>query len=39
MITRPMLAANVEDTSKLRYPLMATEKIDGIRCLVIDDRS
>lgn len=36
MITRPLLAATVEDISQLRYPLLATPKIDGIRCLVID---
>ncbi len=35
MITKPMLAAKVEDETidKLRYPLLATPKIDGIRCL------
>lgn len=36
MITRPLLAANVE-FSKLQYPLLATQKIDGVRALKIDD--
>lgn len=37
MITRPMLAATVEDIGSLRYPLLATPKIDGIRCLRLHD--
>jgi DNA ligase-1 len=36
MITRPLLAANVE-VSKLQYPLLATQKIDGVRALKIDN--
>lgn len=36
MITRPMLGATIVDESKLRFPLLATPKLDGIRCLVID---
>lgn len=36
MITRPMLAATVEDINSLRYPLLVTPKIDGIRCLLIN---
>ena len=32
---RPMLAATVDDISALRYPLLATPKIDGIRCLMV----
>lgn len=35
-ITKPMLAANVDDLDTLRYPLIATPKIDGIRCLIIN---
>ena len=34
MITRPMLAATVTDTSKLRFPLVVSPKLDGIRCLI-----
>jgi DNA ligase-1 len=31
-----MLAAPCDDLGALRYPLLATPKIDGIRCLIID---
>lgn len=34
-ITRPMLAGKVENFGLLRYPLLATPKLDGIRCLKI----
>ena len=30
---RPMLAAKIQDIKRLRYPLLATPKIDGIRCI------
>jgi DNA ligase-1 len=33
---KPMLAGRAEDLSKIRYPIIATEKLDGIRCLIID---
>lgn len=33
MITKPMLAVNAE-VDKLQYPLLATPKFDGIRCIV-----
>lgn len=33
MITKPMLAVNAEGA--LRFPLLATPKLDGIRCLVV----
>lgn len=33
---KPMLAGKAEDLSKIRYPIIATEKLDGIRCLIID---
>ncbi len=33
---KPMLAASCDDLSALRYPLLATPKIDGIRCLIIN---
>lgn len=35
MIIKPMLAATLDDLSILRYPLIASPKIDGIRCLYI----
>lgn len=34
---RPMLAANVEDIHALRYPLLCSPKIDGIRALLVLD--
>jgi DNA ligase 1 len=33
---KPMLAALCEDITKLRYPVIASPKLDGIRALVID---
>jgi len=33
---KPMLAASCDDIDQLKYPLLATTKIDGIRCLIID---
>lgn len=33
---KALLAYTVEDTSTLKYPLFASVKLDGIRCLVID---
>jgi len=35
---KPMLAAAVEDVATLRYPLVATPKIDGIRCVIWEGR-
>lgn len=31
-----MLAASCDDLDALKYPLLATQKIDGIRCLIIN---
>lgn len=39
MITQPMLAAKKPVFEKLTFPLLATPKIDGIRCLVIDGKA
>lgn len=36
MIKKPMLAATCKDFDKLKFPLLATPKIDGIRCLVLE---
>lgn len=33
---KPMLASSVKDITKLKFPLVASPKLDGIRCLVID---
>ena len=30
---RPMLAASIKDMKKVEYPLLATPKLDGIRCV------
>lgn len=38
MITRPMLAATAKNLGELRYPLIASPKLDGIRCLKVDGR-
>lgn len=35
---KPLLAATVEDEAKLVFPLMASPKLDGIRCLIVDGR-
>ena len=34
IIQRPMLASAVEDTNKLKYPLIASPKLDGIRAIL-----
>jgi len=36
MIARPILAAKVTDIHSLRYPLLCSPKIDGIRCLKLE---
>jgi DNA ligase-1 len=36
MTFKPMLAASCDDLNALRYPGHVTDKIDGIRCLIID---
>lgn len=33
---KPLLAFTCEDTSTLKYPLYASVKLDGIRCVVLD---
>ena len=35
---KPMLAAVCRDITKLKYPLMASPKLDGVRAIVIDGR-
>lgn len=35
-ITKPMLAGVCKDIAKLRFPVLATPKLDGIRCLIIE---
>lgn len=35
-ISKPMLAGRCSDITKLRFPVLATPKLDGIRCLIIN---
>jgi DNA ligase-1 len=35
-ITRPMLAETIEDVNSLKFPVLASPKLDGIRCVIID---
>lgn len=35
---KPMLADKVTDVSALRFPVLASKKLDGVRCLVQDGR-
>ena len=39
MITRPMLAGKCEVPELLRFPVLASPKIDGIRCLKVGGRA
>jgi DNA ligase-1 len=36
MITKPMLAGKCTNKDNIKYPVLATPKLDGIRCLVIN---
>ena len=36
---KPLLASKIEDINALRYPLLASPKIDGIRCLIMNNGS
>ena len=38
MITRPMLAVAAEDLTKIKFPVMASPKLDGIRALKVDGK-
>lgn len=33
---KPLLAATIEDTVSIPYPILCSVKLDGIRCLIID---
>jgi DNA ligase-1 len=39
MIKKPMLAASLEDLSLLKYPILCTPKLDGIRCLIVNGKA
>ena len=38
-ISKPMLAGKCEQMSNLKFPVLATPKLDGIRCLKINGRA
>lgn len=38
-IKKPMLAETCEDLASLKFPVLATPKLDGIRCLVIGGKA
>lgn len=38
-VTRPMLAETCEDISTLKYPVIASIKLDGIRCIKINGQA
>jgi DNA ligase-1 len=35
-ITRPLLAADLKDFDKIKFPVIVTPKLDGIRCLKVN---
>ena len=39
MITKPMLAGKCKDKSKIKYPVLVTPKLDGIRCLKLNSHA
>lgn len=39
MIQKPMLASTLEDASKLKFPVLASPKLDGIRCLKVNGKA
>ena len=39
MIKKPMLSGTLENLSDARFPLLATPKLDGIRCLRIEGKT
>lgn len=39
IITKPMLAEPLDPAIGVKYPVLATPKLDGIRCLRLDNRT
>ncbi len=37
MITKPMLASAIEDINQIKFPVYASPKLDGIRCLKVNE--
>ena len=33
---KPMLSHTIEDTSKIKFPVLVSQKLDGIRCLIVN---
>lgn len=38
-IGKPMLAATLKDILDIEYPVLATPKLDGIRCLIVNSKA
>ena len=36
---KPLLAGTITDTSAIKYPVLASPKLDGIRCLIVDGKA
>jgi DNA ligase-1 len=39
MTFKPMLAATIDDITALPYPILASPKLDGIRCVILDGKA
>lgn len=39
MITRPMLAETLDVLEAVKFPVMVSPKLDGIRCLIVDGKA
>lgn len=39
LITAPLLAGTIEDLETIRFPVIASPKLDGIRCLKLDGKA
>lgn len=39
MVFKPMLAATVDDIKQLKYPLLVSPKLDGIRCVILNGKA
>ncbi len=39
MTFKPMLAATIKDVKQLKYPLFASPKLDGIRCVILNGKA
>jgi len=39
ILKKPMLAATIEDIHQIKFGVMASPKLDGIRCLIINNKA